>query len=143
MRGRTNAVSGTVLPELSNPAGAANIQSGYQAINGEGEVVTGTAITATAVDVRISNYSGNVINIFLTTHNGSEVDYSIADMVTLEGSEEHRFSTIIGALCYIYIKSGGSSSITFKSYGGVITPIKTSGDSIAGLIRGSGQILVA
>lgn len=44
MRGRTNAVSGTVLPELSNPAGAANIQSGYQAINGEGEVVTGTYV---------------------------------------------------------------------------------------------------
>lgn len=44
MRGRTNAVSGTVLPELSNPAGAANIQSGYQAINGEGEIVTGTYV---------------------------------------------------------------------------------------------------
>lgn len=37
-------MSGTVLPELSNPAGAANIQSGYQAINGEGEVVTGTYV---------------------------------------------------------------------------------------------------
>ena len=44
MRGRTNAVSGTVLPELSNPAGAANIQSGYQAINGAGEIVTGTYV---------------------------------------------------------------------------------------------------
>lgn len=135
-------MSGTVLPELSNPAGAANIQSGYQAINGEGEVVTGKAITATAVDVRISNYSGNVINIFLTTHNGSEVDYSIADMVTLEDSEEHRFSTIIGALCYTYIRPGESGSITFKSYSGVITPIKTSGDSIAGIIRGPGQFYV-
>lgn len=134
-------MSGTVLPELSNPAGAANIQSGYQAINGDGEVVTGKAITATAVDVRISNYSGDVIIIFLTTHNGSEVDYNITDMVTLEDSEEHSFSTIIGALCYIYI-SGGSGSITFNSYGGVITPIKKSGDSIAGLIRGPGQILV-
>lgn len=37
-------MSGTVLPELSNPAGAANIQIGYQAINGEGEVVTGTYV---------------------------------------------------------------------------------------------------
>lgn len=37
-------MSGTVLPELSNPAGAANIQSGYQAINGEGEIVTGTYV---------------------------------------------------------------------------------------------------
>lgn len=40
-------MSGTVLPELSNPAGAANIQSGYQAINGEGEVVTGTYVAPT------------------------------------------------------------------------------------------------
>lgn len=47
MRGRTNVMSGTVLPELSNPAGAANIQSGYQAINGEGEVVTGTYVAPT------------------------------------------------------------------------------------------------
>ena len=58
MRGRTNAVSGTVLPELSNPAGAANIQSGYQAINGEGEIVTGTAAvreTVTATFTYLNN----------------------------------------------------------------------------------------
>lgn len=40
--GRTNAVQ-TRLPALTNPAGAANIQSGYQAINGEGEIIDGTA----------------------------------------------------------------------------------------------------
>lgn len=55
MRGRTNAVSGTVLPELSNPAGTANIQSGYQAINGEGEVVTGTLNVPSIVRGDISN----------------------------------------------------------------------------------------
>lgn len=59
MRGRTNAaVGGVQLPELSNPAGAANIQSGYQAINGEGEVVTGTydpeaAVTSWTQNVQI------------------------------------------------------------------------------------------
>lgn len=58
MRGRTNAVSGTVLPELSNPAGAANIQSGYQAINGEGEVVTGTAAVREGCTVQVI-YSGS------------------------------------------------------------------------------------
>lgn len=41
MRGRTNAVSGMVLPELSNPAGAAQILSGYQAIGADGNVITG------------------------------------------------------------------------------------------------------
>lgn len=62
MRGATNAVSGTVLPELSNPAGAANIQSGYQAINGEG--VTGTANTPEYVRGEFLDsegyYSGNI-----------------------------------------------------------------------------------
>lgn len=51
------ASGGTVLPELSNPAGAANIQSGYQAINGEGEVVTGTAGVRETVVVTVINNS--------------------------------------------------------------------------------------
>lgn len=33
---------GTVLPELSNPAGARQILSGYQAIDAEGNIITGT-----------------------------------------------------------------------------------------------------
>lgn len=58
-------MSGTVLPELSNPAGAANIQSGYQAINGEGEVVTGTASMPQYVTGRFSGnfYSGNIYGV--------------------------------------------------------------------------------
>lgn len=55
MNGRTNAaVGGVQLPELSNPAGAANIQRGYQAINGEGEVVTGTAEVRELATCRVS-----------------------------------------------------------------------------------------
>ena len=72
MRGRTNAVSGTVLPELSNPAGAANIQSGYQAINGAGEVVTGTYVPDTSEyglledgDIGFNSSSGLTITIKL------------------------------------------------------------------------------
>lgn len=57
-------MSGTVLPELSNPAGAANIQTGYQAINGDGEVVTGTANTPEYVRGEFLDsegyYSGNI-----------------------------------------------------------------------------------
>lgn len=34
-------MSGTVLPELSNPAGAAQILSGYQTIGADGNVITG------------------------------------------------------------------------------------------------------
>lgn len=56
-------MSGTVLPELSNPAGAANIQSGYQAINGEGEVVTGTAIVRETVAVTVINNTNGSLRV--------------------------------------------------------------------------------
>lgn len=43
-----NPQSGGIhLPALTNPAGAAQILSGYQAINADGEIVTGTAEAAT------------------------------------------------------------------------------------------------
>ena len=55
MTGRTNAGGGVQLPALTNPASAGNIQSGYQAINGEGEVVTGTASVRETVVVTVIN----------------------------------------------------------------------------------------
>lgn len=42
MNGRTNAVAGTKLPALSNPAGAGQILNGYQAIGADGSIITGT-----------------------------------------------------------------------------------------------------
>lgn len=42
MNGRTNAVAGTKLPALSNPAGAGQILSGYEAIGADGSIITGT-----------------------------------------------------------------------------------------------------
>ncbi len=44
MTGRTNAAGGVRLPELSNPAGAAQILSGYEAINADGEAMVGTLV---------------------------------------------------------------------------------------------------
>lgn len=61
MTGRTNAGGGIQLPALTNPAAAGNIQSGYQAINGEGEVVTGTAaVKETVVGKVTNNYNRRV-----------------------------------------------------------------------------------
>lgn len=54
MTGRTNAGGGVQLPALTNPAAAGNIQSGYQAINGEGEVMTGTYVPQTVEYVFLS-----------------------------------------------------------------------------------------
>lgn len=61
MTGRTNAGGGVQLPALTNPAAAGNIQSGYQAINGEGEVMTGTAAVREAIDVEVINNSNQEI----------------------------------------------------------------------------------
>lgn len=44
MTGRTNAAGGVRLPELANPAGAAQILSGYEAINADGEAMVGTLV---------------------------------------------------------------------------------------------------
>lgn len=72
-------MSGTVLPELSNPAGAANIQSGYQAINGDGEVVTGTAIVRSRIDVAITNNTNYVLRLGITTGNSPSATITIAE----------------------------------------------------------------
>lgn len=73
-------VSGGIrLPELSNPAGAANIQSGYQAINGEGEVVTGTAIVRSRIDVAITNNTNYVLQLGITTGNSPSAKMTIAE----------------------------------------------------------------
>ena len=69
MTGRTNAGGGIQLPALTNPAAAGNIQSGYQAINGEGEVVTGTAAVKTFVNGTISlnsNMGGPYVICYVT-----------------------------------------------------------------------------
>ena len=70
MNGRTNA-AGIVLPALTNPAAAGNIQSGYQAINGEGEVVTGTADVRETVLVQIINNTHSFFYFGYTTTHGA------------------------------------------------------------------------
>lgn len=70
MNGRTNAVAGTTLPALSNPAGAGQILSGYQAIGADGEVITGTASMLQMVsgEIRSGSKAGSVY-----VFNGEEV----------------------------------------------------------------------
>lgn len=63
MTGRTNAGGGVQLPALTNPAAAGNIQSGYQAINGAGEVVTGTASVRETVVVTVINNTNNTLDV--------------------------------------------------------------------------------
>lgn len=78
MTGRTNAAGGVRLPELTNPAGAAQILSGYEAINADGEAVTGTLVVkepvygiyndpAQYVEFSNDDYSLNYLKITLPT----------------------------------------------------------------------------
>ena len=81
MTGRTNAGGGIQLPALTNPAAAGNIQSGYQAINGEGEVVTGTYVPQTV------EYE------FLT---GSEISFDAGSRFELKLTLPKPISQIVG-----------------------------------------------
>ena len=67
MTGRTNAGGGVQLPALTNPAAAGNIQSGYQAINGEGEVVTGTAAVRETVTATFTNLNNTYVYVSTKT----------------------------------------------------------------------------
>ena len=70
MTGRTNAGGGVQLPALTNPAAAGNIQSGYQAINGEGEVVTGTAAVRETVTATFTNLNNTYV--YVSTRTGTQ-----------------------------------------------------------------------
>ena len=102
MTGRTNAGGGVQPPALTNPAAAGNIQSGYQAINGEGEVVTGTASVREAVVVTVINNSMYELkvsyckrstvtpNIFLPAHTTRTYDALTQSLFVVRPGTESR-----------------------------------------------------
>ena len=53
-------IAGKKLPELTNPAGAENIQSGYEAIDGSGNKITGTNTDTDLVinSIKVNNNKG-------------------------------------------------------------------------------------
>ena len=56
-------ISGKKLPTLTNPAGAANIQAGYEAIDGSGNIINGEgAITAT-YKIKLKNEIGSMLKL--------------------------------------------------------------------------------
>ena len=72
-------ISGKKLPILTNPAGAANIQTGYEAIDGSGEKITG-------IHTEIS--SGNVMTgtFTLAAQTKDELGVEYQGEVTVENS---------------------------------------------------------
>lgn len=88
--------AGTKLPTLSNPATAAEILSGYEAINDAGEVVTGTALetasTATAADIMSGKTAYNSAGELLTgamTQGLKMTEYTFSPSFTPTSEYEH------------------------------------------------------
>lgn len=76
--------SGRKLPELSNPAVAGDIWTGKQAINQDGEVITGTK-------------SGTILrSAMITVHNISGQDDAIIDGTTIPNSSTRTLTLYIG-----------------------------------------------
>ena len=97
MTGRTNAGGGVQLPALTNPAAAGNIQSGYQAINGEGEVVTGTYVPQTVEYVYLD---------------GSEISFDIGSRFELKLTLPKPIEQIVG-LSLVYRNRFSSDDYAF------------------------------
>lgn len=54
LEGKTSGSGGVILPSLNNPASDADILSGKEAIDGEGNVITGTIETKTDADLVVN-----------------------------------------------------------------------------------------
>lgn len=71
------ATRGMRLPQLTRPASAGQIRSGYQALDGEGKLITGTAAApATIVTCTVSgtpnagSYAGRTVSFRYSSVNG-------------------------------------------------------------------------
>ena len=111
--GQTNAVTGAQLPTLTNPAGAENIQSGYQAINADGEAITGTAaVKEVATDKKKKNgYSQSSFTCYylsLTSTESVKITSTVATSISAQK----------GSILAIYSTGGDSSDF------GVVTGLK-------------------
>lgn len=70
---------GTELPELSNPAGASNIQVGYEAIGSAGQKITGTHVEQTSLDTSDATASAADMAEGMTAYvNGKKITGSVA-----------------------------------------------------------------
>lgn len=122
MTGRTNAGGGVQLPALTNPAAAGNIQSGYQAINGEGEVVTGTAVTSSPAQIDFINTTQSTVSIYYGGVN-SDGKINYWNVEAASAGERRTLNSFVGAI--IAVSSNDSNNIS--STGSNIRPIAGSG----------------
>lgn len=109
--------SGVELPVLTNPGAAANLESGYQLIDGDGNVVEGTATIN--------------VNDFFTVNNTTETEYQLFSCPGFSNWTESVFGQyeygqtsmnnsfvvlVCETSCYAYAQK--SCSLVLASYGG-------------------------
>lgn len=142
MNGRTNtAVGGVQLPELSNPAGAANIQSGYQAINGEGEVVTGTASVSARAGIQFMNTSSHeIMFVYGSVSDTGNISRRAYTAVVASGAIEN-FGSYAGSLIAAYVQAPDSGELRIS--GSSVMPIVTYGKYVIASISGGGIVQIS
>ena len=69
--------SGVELPVLTNPGTAANLESGYQLIDGDGNTVTGTAAVVKTMKIVVRNYSNFQTTFWYINQSGSRVEVTL------------------------------------------------------------------
>lgn len=70
---------GAELPALTNPGTAANLESGYQLIDGDGNTVTGTAAVVKTMKIVVRNYSIFQTTFWYINQSGSRIEVSLSN----------------------------------------------------------------
>ena len=63
----SGGIQDTTYPDLTNPAGANNIEKGYQAVTSGGDVIDGNANVVRTMGIQVVSYTSTPISIGWTT----------------------------------------------------------------------------
>ena len=87
---QNSIISGKKLPTLTNPAGAANIQTGYEAIDGSGEKITGINTAVSSGNVKTGTFT-------LTSQTKDDIGMVPQGEVNVDGGFQHFICFCINA----------------------------------------------
>ena len=98
-------IAGKKLPELTNPAGPENIKSGYEAIDGSGNKITGTNTDTDLVinSIKVNNNNGSSDLMFQYTIDGATGKETVAAGTTTDipvtGTKYSHISQVVLSGC--------------------------------------------
>ena len=137
-------ISGKKLPTLTNPAGAANIQTGYEAIDGNGEKIVGLHdfdITPLFGKVVISNDTTTEVNIPVSRLCTECVFFPIS-LVTFNFSDIYNNGYLYQIMCSTRLVSQSATKPENKYFQSYLTATdETSGKIVSTVINQSSGAL--